>query len=300
MKSKRLKFAAAGIMLTMVVGMFAGCGDSTAENNSANNAANTTKVSGTISASGSTALQPIAEQAAANFKEKYPDATVNVQGGGSGTGLTQVSQGQVEIGDSDIFAADKSADIAKGLVDHKVCGVGFAVIVNKDANVKGLSKDQIQKIFSGQITNWKDVGGADKPIALIHRPKGSGTKVVFAKTVMGSVTEKDELGTTEDSSGAVLTKVAQNSGTASYVAIPYLLTNTDAAAKVTAVKIDGAEATNKNITDGKYIFWSYEHMYTKGEAKGVAKEFINYVSGKDNADLIVQQGYIKLSQIKSK
>lgn len=298
MKSKKIKLAVAGVMLTMMVGMFAGCGDSAAENNTTNTAKNTTTVSGTISASGSTALQPIAEQAAASFKEKYPDATVNVQGGGSGAGLTQVSQGQVEIGDSDILAEQKSADIAKGLVDHKVCGVGFAVIVNNDANVKDLTKDQIQKIFSGAATNWKDVGGADKPIALIHRTKGSGTKVVFDTTVMDKTTEKDDLGTTEDSSGAVLTKVAQNSGSVSYVAIPYLLTNTDAAKKVTAVKIGGVDATNKNIIAKKYIFWSYEHMYTKGEAKGVAKAFIDYVSGKDNADSVVQQGYIKLSELK--
>lgn len=301
MKSKKIKLAVAGVMLTMMVGMFAGCGDSAAENNSANNAANNqAAVSGTISASGSTALQPIAEQAAANFKEKYSDATVNVQGGGSGAGLTQVSQGQVDIGNSDILAEQKDPKLKEGLVDHKVCGVGFAVIVNNDANVKDLTKEQIQKIFSGAATNWKDVGGADKPIALIHRTKGSGTKVVFDTTVMDKTTEKDDLGTTEDSSGAVLTKVAQNSGAVSYVAIPYLLTNTDAAKKVAAVKIGGVEATNKNIIAGKYIFWSYEHMYTKGAAKGVAKAFIDYVSGKENADSVVQQGYIKLSDLKSK
>lgn len=300
MKSKKLKFAVATMAITMMVGIMAGCGNgaATSNNSSAENTA--AKLSGTVAASGSTALQPIAEQAAANFKEKNPDVTVNVQGGGSGAGLTQVSQGQVQIGDSDIFAEDKSADIAKGLVDHKVCAVGFAVIVNNDANVKDLTKEQIQKIFSGAVTNWKDVGGADKPIALIHRTKGSGTKVVFDKTVLGTTVEKDDLGTTEDSSGAVLTKVAQNTGSVSYVALPYLLTNTDAAKKVSAVKIGGVEATNKSITAGKYIFWSYEHMYTKGEAKDATKAFIDYISSAENNDLIVQQGYIKISDIKTK
>lgn len=300
MKSKKLKFAVATMAITMMVGVFAGCGNSTASTNNSSAANTETKISGTIAASGSTALQPIAEQAAANFKEKNPDATINVQGGGSGAGLTQVSQGQVQIGDSDILAEDKSADLAKGLVDHKVCAVGFAVIVNNDANVKDLSKEQIEKIFSGAVTNWKDVGGADKTIALIHRPKGSGTKVVFAKTVLGTTAEKDDLGTTEDSSGAVLTKVAQNSGSVSYVALPYLITNADAAKKVTSVKIGAVDPTNKNIIAGKYIFWSYEHMYTKGTPTGLTKAFIDYVSGPENNDLIVQQGYIKISDLKSK
>ena len=112
-----------------------------------------------ITLSGSTALQPLVEKSAEAFKSKNPDASISVQGGGSGTGLTQVLSGAVDIGNSDIFADEKlKADDAKQLVDHKVVAQGFAVVTSKDVTVKSLTKQQIKDIFSGKVTNWKDVG----------------------------------------------------------------------------------------------------------------------------------------------
>ncbi|AGK97296.1 phosphate ABC transporter substrate-binding protein [Clostridium pasteurianum] len=301
MKSKKLKLVVTAIAITVVAGLFAGCGNSSsssnnATGNSSNSSSSTQAVSGSITLSGSTALQPLAEKAVDGFKAKNPDATVNVQGGGSGTGLTQVSQGAVDIGNSDIFAEEKDANLAKGLVDHKVCVIGFAVVTSKDVDVTDLTKAQIQDIFTGKVTNWNQVGGKNLPINVVHRTSGSGTRATFTKTVLDGTKENDSVGTTQDSNGAVQTAMSKTSGSISYLALSYL---TDAVKNdIKEVKVAGVDPTAANITSGKYPFWSYEHMYTKGEATGVAKAFIDYISS--NKALIEKTGYIASSDMKVK
>lgn len=303
MKSKRLKFVVTAMAITLLAGLFVGCGNSSASNNASNdtnNAAGTTQpVSGSITLSGSTALQPLAEKAVEGFKQKNPDATVNVQGGGSGTGLTQVSQGAVDIGNSDVFAEEKlDATTAKALVDHKVCVIGFSVVASKDVDVTNLTKDQIKKIFTGEIKNWKEVGGKDLAINVVHRPSSSGTRATFTKTVMDGTKEKDDIGTTQDANGSVKTAMEKTSGSISYLALSYL--TDDVKSSIKELQIEGVAPTTENITSGKYPFWSYEHMYTKGEATGVAKAFIDYISSSDNKDSVEKLGYISSADMKTK
>jgi phosphate transport system substrate-binding protein len=296
MKKRSLKAIIAAIAITVVAGAFVGCGS---KQGASNSGSSDNGVSGSITLAGSTALQPLAEQAGKNFTDKNSGATINVQGGGSGTGLKLASDGTADIGDSDIFAETKlSKDKAKELVDHKVCVIGFSVVVNKDVKVDNLTKDQIQKIFTGQITNWKQVGGEDEAINLIHRPSSSGTRATFKDVIMGGKEEKDSLGITQDSNGSVEQSIQSTKGSISYLALSYL---TDEVKKnVKMLKIDGVDATTDNITTGKYPFWSYEHMYTKGEAKGLAKTFINYVMGDENKALVEKLGYIPSSEMKVK
>ena len=159
----------------------------------------TTEVSGSITAVGSTALQPLAEGASKLFMQKNKNAKVQVQGGGSGTGLTQVQSGGADIGNSDIFAADKlTADQAKELVDHQVCVVGMATVVNPKIKVDNLTKQQLVDLFTGKITNWKDVGGDDKKVVIINRPASSGTRATFKQFGLGGAEEAQGLALTED------------------------------------------------------------------------------------------------------
>jgi len=288
MKKKSIRLMMAALAVIVVTGAFAGCSSN-----------NTATVSGTVTLAGSTALQPLAEQAGKNYTTKNPSVTVTVQGGGSGTGLTQVSQGTVNIGNSDVAAASKlDAATAATLVDHKVCGIGFAVVVNKAVKVTSLTDQQIQDIFTGKVTNWNQVGGQDLAIQVIHRTASSGTRATFKSTIMNGVSENDSVGTTQDSNGSVEKAIASTAGSVSYLALSYI--NDTVKQNLTPIQIDNVDPTNADIIAGTYKFWSWEHMYTKGEATGAAKAFLDYMVSSDNKALIQQLGYINASDLGNK
>ena len=281
------------------MGTAIGCGGSTKDNSTTNDTSATDDLEGTVTLSGSSALLPLVEASIDGFNEKYPDIEVSAQAGGSGTGLTQVSDGSVDIGNSDVEAADKlDSSKADELVDHEVVAQGFAVVVSKDLGIDELTKEQIQKIFSGKITNWKDVGGKDLDITVIHRPESSGTRATFVKTVLDgdASLEDSNMGITQDNNGNVLTAMESNEGAISYLALSYL-TSDEAKDKISAVSIDGVEPTTKNITTKKYAFWSYGHMYTKGEPTKVQKALIDYIMSKDNKEVVESLGYIPASDM---
>lgn len=231
---------------------------------------------GSITAVGSTALQPLIDQAAKQYGSACAGATVNVQGGGSGTGLSQVLQGGAQIGDSDIFAQEKlQPSDASQLVDHQVVKQGWVMVVNKDVTgVTNLTTAQAKQIWTGQITNWKDVGGPDMKIELIIRPASSGTRATFKKIVLGGATEAAGQALTEDSNGAVTQAVVATPGSTSVIGFAYYQQNKD---KLTALALDGAQATLDNMANGTYKLAAYGHMYTKGEPTGLTRAFIDYM-----------------------
>ena len=230
---------------------------------------------GSITAVGSSALQPLVEQAARDFMSICPGTTVSVQGGGSGTGLSLVSQGGVTIGNSDIEATDRLDPAAAAeLVDHQVVKQGFVMVTNGDVQgVSTLTTEQMEGIWTGKIANWKDVGGPDMPIVLILRPLSSGTRATFKKLVLKGAAEAEGQALTEDSNGAVTTAVNTTPGATSVIGFAYYAVTQG----LQGVALDGIEANLDNLVDGSYPIWAYGHMYTKGEATGLAKAFLDYM-----------------------
>lgn len=286
------KGASLFLAAAMTAGLLTGCGSSSTDSSRSD-------LEGTITAAGSSALKPLVDEASQKFIEKNPNVSITVDVGGSGEGLKQVSEGTVTIGNSDVSAEEKlDADQAKELVDHQVCVVTMAPIVNKDvteAGVKDLSTDQLIGIFTGQITNWKDVGGPDEDIVLVTRPSSSGTRATFEKYALNGNAEAENKSMETDDSGVLLKNVSDTKGAIGYVALSYLVDNKD----VDAVSIDGVAPTLENTYNGTYKVWTMEHMYTKGKGSKADKAFIKYIMSDDFAKTCEKLGYGVSSKMES-
>lgn len=308
MKRKIMALVMTAIVAT---GMLAGCGgnsgsgstsgssagstsesagsDSSASGASSNSTAE--ELSGTVTAAGSSALKPLADDAAEYFNELHPDVSITIDAGGSGQGLQQVADGTVDIGNSDVAADEKlDASQAEGLVDHQVCVITMAPIINPDvaeAGVTDLTKDQLISIFTGETTNWSEVGGPDEDIILITRPESSGTRATFEKYALDGNKEASNASMETDDSGVLLQNVKDTKGAIGYVALSYLTED----AGVSTVAIDGVEPTLENTYNGTYPVWTYEHMYTNGEPSEVVQAFLDYIMSDDYGSRMEELGY---------
>lgn len=296
---------AAAIVLTaaMSMMMFAGCGNSSTETKGSTASTAGTdsgteagteankELTGSITAAGSSALKPLVDDAADAFLEKYPDVLITIDAGGSGEGLKQVSEGTVTIGNSDVEASEKLDETqAAELVDHKVCVVTMAPIVNPDvteAGVTSLTKQQLIDIFTGKTTNWKEVGGPDEEIVLVTRPTSSGTRATFQKYALDGQEEASNASMETDDSGVLLQNVKDTKGAIGYVALSYLTGDTG----VSTLAIDGVEPTLENTYNGTYPVWTYEHMYTKGEPDEVTGAFLEYIMSDEYGTQMESLGY---------
>lgn len=244
-----------------------------------------------ITVVGSSALQPLVEAAGEQYSGDHLGVFVNVQGGGSGTGLSQIQEGAVNIGNSDLFASEKTGIKASKLVDHKVAVVGITPVVNKKVNVKNLTIAQLRGIFTGRITNWRQVGGKDLPVVIVNRAQGSGTRATFERWVMAG--QPALAAQEQDSTGMVRQIVASTPGAISYMAFSYV----DSSIKT--VKVDGIAPTPTNVYTNRWQIWAYEHMYTLGKPSGLTKRFLTYVqSDKIQNSLVKQMGYIPVNKMR--
>jgi phosphate binding protein len=251
----------------------------------------TKELSGSLSISGSSAMQPLVAAAAEEFMANNPKVDIQVNAGGSGTGLSQVAEGSVQIGNSDVFAEEKEGVPADQLVDHKVAVVGMTAAVNPKVGIKDIKKADLIKVFTGKITNWKELGGADQKIVLVNRPDSSGTRAVFNKFALDGATPAE--GITEDSSNTVKKIINETDGAIGYLAFSYF---TDES--VTPLAIDGVEPTAENVQSGEFPVWAYQHSYTKGEPDELSKAFLDYMMSDDvQNNLLKEQGYLPVTEM---
>ncbi len=248
----------AGLSIALLLGGCAGGGTNPGE------------LKGNLKVSGSTALQPLVTSAAQFFMKLHPQTHIDVEGGGSITGLRDVTSRKSNIGDSDIYA-DPALYPDPNMTDHIVCVIPFTMITSPDVTIPSLTQDQIIKIFStGEISNWKQVGGPDLRVVPVVRPTTSGTRDTFRKYILGGLDEKGTLLKT-DSSTTVRETVAKTPGAIGYLALSVL----DPSVHITA--INNQASTQENITGGRYIFWAYEHMYTLGDDNQLIAAFLDFM-----------------------
>ena len=242
-------------------------------------------VSGTVSLAGSTSMQKLCEAMIESFSEEYPDITVTAEYTGSGAGLEAVAAGKTDIGNSS--RALKDSEKAAGVEDNIVAIDGIAVIANKAGKVLDLTTEQLSDIYTGKITNWKDLGGDDEAIVVIGREAGSGTRGAFEELL--KIEDQCAYAQELDSTGGVLAKVAATPGSIGYVSLD-VVDDT-----VTALSLNGVAPTEENIVAGSYTLSRPFVMATKGTVDAqsdAVKTWFGYVESDAGKAVITGLGLI--------
>ncbi len=277
---KTLAFICAAVLL---IGALTGCAPAETNEPAANG------IGGSITVNGSTSVQPLAEELAKAFKEKNPDATIDIQGGGSGVGIKSAADGVADIGMSsrDLKPEEKS------LKEFKIAVDGIAVIVNPTNEIQGLSMEQILKIYTGEITDWKEVGGKEGKITVVTREEGSGTRGAFIElTKVESKSEGDRTvasAITQGSTGAVITTVAGDPNAIGYASFGSAKENTD----IKLISVDGKTCTEENIYAGEYKISRPFLMLTQAEPTGLAKAFLDFILSEEGQTVVSGHNYLK-------
>ena len=249
---------------------------------------------------GSTTVGPIAKAFAEYLMRQDNTANITVSESGSGNGAKALLNGTCDIANLSraLKSSEKEAMAAKGVkpVAHVVAYDALPVIVHPSNKVGTLTIEQIKDIYTGKITNWKDVGGPDEKIVLVTRPQTSGTRALYKKYAINDAEEASNKSLETDNSGLLVQSVAQNKGAIGYVALPYLMNDKS----VVALAIDGVAPTLENTYNGTYSVWGYEHIYTSNEPKAAVKAFIDFILSDKYGQRIEELGYGVGSKMQTK
>ena len=243
------------------------------------------ELNGTLALGGSTSMEKLCEAMSESFMEANPGVTVTVEYTGSGAGLEALAAGSIDIGNASRKLKD--AEKENGSVENIVALDGIAVITEKSNTVTDISAEDLAKVYKGEVSNWKDLGGDDQPIVVIGREAGSGTRDAFEELmeVKDACVYAQEL----DSTGAVLAKVASTPGAIGYVSLD-VVDDT-----VIGLKIDGVEPTEEQILAGNYVLQRPFVMATTGELSEqneIVKAWFDYIGSETGKEIIKKVGLI--------
>jgi len=247
--------------------------------------ATSASLSGKISITGSTTVQPLAEKLAEQFMAANPDVTIEVTGGGSSVGVKAAGEGTADIGNASREVSTDEKTQYPNMKVYVIARDGIAIIVSPDSPMTDLTVDQVRDIFSGKITNWKDVGGPDAAIIVVSREEGSGTRTAFEEMVMGKDVLITENAILQNSNGSVRTAVATTPNSVGYLSFGYLDNS------IKALNLNGIVPTEENASNGTYPVVRPLNMLTNGEPQGVVKAFLDYVLGSEGQALVRTEGY---------
>ena len=249
-----------------------------------------------ISVKGSDSVLPLAQAEAEEFLKENPGKSVSVTGGGSGVGIAALIDKQVNIATA---SREMTTDEIKkantnGInpVEHVIAYDGITVIVNPKNPISKLTFNQLRGIYDGSISNWKQVGGEDKPIAIISRDSSSGTYADFKKDIGFTEYRPDAL--TQATTGGIVSEVTQNPNAIGYIGFAYV--NKD----IKVLSLDNGKGyvlpTQKTILSGEYPLSRTLQIYTNGEPSGLTKEFSDFMLSQKGQDIVSKVGYIPLKK----
>ena len=242
----------------------------------------TEELSGTLSMNGSTSMEKVIKAVNGAFMEKNKGVTVNLNLTGSGTGIQEASEGKCDIGNSSRKLKDDEAE----KLDATVIGLdGIALVVNPTNKLEDITIEDLAKVYSGEITNWKDLGGDDKAIVVIGREDGSGTRDGFESIVMGD--KQPQYAQELESTGSVINAVATTDGAIGYAS----LANVDETVK--ALKIGGVEATEENVKSGAYeVQRPFICATLKDSDNKLVKAYLDFILSEEGQALVLAQGAV--------
>lgn len=285
-----MKTLTAGVLAAV---MLAGCGSSSSSAAATSAAAETSAaaadadLSGTVSTDGSTSMEKVIGALSEAFQEKYPNVTVTYNPTGSGSGITAVTEGNCDIG---LASRNLKDEEKNGLTSTTVAIDGIAMIVNTANEVSDLSLDQIAKIYTGEITNWKDVGGADQEIVVIGREAGSGTRDGF-ESITGT-SDKCQMDQELTSTGAVIQAVGANEAAIGYASLAAVDDT------IKTLTVEGVAPSEKTVLDGTYKIQRNFNMITNDskELSPAAQAFLDFATSLEAASLIEAAGAVPVSK----
>lgn len=284
------KIMALAMTALLTVGTLAGCG-SKEESSEASAPAES---SGKIVLVGSTSVDPLAQKLAESYKASNPGVEIEIQAVGSSAGIKAAIDGSATIGMSSRELKDE--EISEGVTPHVICKDGIAVSINPENPVQNLTKEQVQKIFLGEIKNWKEVGGNDEEILVVSRESGSGTRGAFEEIlkIEKEIDGKKVSGLVENAlqaegTGAVKANVASKANAIGYVSLGYIDDS------IKTISVNDVQPTAENILSGTYPVARPFVFVTKGDVSEVDQAFIDFVVGSEGQSEVEKDGYIKIS-----
>jgi phosphate transport system substrate-binding protein len=278
---KNVKKVLASLLVGATVLALAGCGST------GSTTTTKAKISGEINGGGSTSVQKIIDAAGSEFSALNPDVKFTYSGTGSSDGIKGAAAGTYSFGCS---SRDLKTEEQAGLKTVTFAYDGIALIVNPANTVKNLTKDQLTKIFTGEITNWSEVGGADAPIVVVSREDGSGTRTAIEELL----SFKDKLradATVKEGNGNVQTTVAGNANAIGYVSLTFVDKT------VTAVDVGGVKASVDNVLNKSYVLSRpFLAFYKEDGTNDATKAFVDFLLSADGQKIVTQEGGITVSK----
>lgn len=268
------------VLISLIVG-FSGCTES-----GVNNSEEVQKFS--LKISGSTTVLPIAEEAAKQFMTENKNYMIEVTGGGSGLGVKEAGENLNDIGMASRDVKSSEFEIYPSLQVFGIAKDGVAIIVQPENPVSSLTQEQVIAIYSGEITNWNEVGGNDAPITVYTRDEESGTREVFFEKALnkGNITKKAVV---VASNGAMKSAVKADVNGIGYLSIGYLDSS------VTGCEYEGVLPTEANVVSGTYTVSRTLNIITNGEPSQEAKAFIDFLLSSEGQKIVAEEGYIPVN-----